>query len=402
MSDLKQSYDHVIVGGGVAADKAARAIREEDPDASVVILSDVGDGPLYRPGLSKDLWLKDGATLEGLYLGTTDTGVQLALNTTVTAIHPGRHAITTADGEDIGYRRLLLATGAAPRRFDTPDDERIIYYRSADDYRHLRSLVSEGTRVAVVGGGYIASELAAGLATAGARVSVHFPGRRLLEHMFPDSITGHLTEVYESRGVELDGGFRLASVRTGERLVLVPESGEQVEADVVVLGLGAVPDIRLAEAAGLEIADGGVLVDTVLATSAPDVYAAGDIATFTDPLLGRRRVEHIANAERSGETAGRTMAGTCTEYRYTPLFYSDLFDDGYEAVGEARTDHEVVEVWNDAGDAAVLYYLRDDVVRGVLLWNTWDSVPKAREIMAASREGMLPTTELTGQITPGG
>lgn len=402
MSELKQSYDHIIVGGGVAADKAARAIREKAPDASVVIISDVGDGPLYRPGLSKDLWLRDDATLEGLYLGTTDTGAQLALNTTVTRIHPDRHAITTAAGEDIGYRRLLLATGAAPRRFDTPDDNRIIYYRSADDYRRLRSLVTEGTRVAVVGGGYIASELAAGLTTAKAEVSIHFPGRRLLEHMFPDSITGHLAEVYESKGVTLNSGFRLATVRAGERLTLIPESGGQVEADIVVLGLGAVPNTRLAEEAGLEMAAGGVLVDEVLATSAPDIYAAGDIATFTDPLLGRRRVEHIANAERSGETVGRTMAGTPTAYRYTPLFYSDLFDDGYEAVGEVRTDHDIVEVWNDAGDAAVLYYLSDDVVRGVLLWNTWDSVPKAREIMAASREGVLPTTELTEQIAPGG
>ena len=154
--------------------------------------------------------------------------------------------------------------------------------------------------------------------------------------------------------------------------------------------------------AGLEMEQGGVLVDETLQTSAPDVYAAGDIATFEDPLLGRRRVEHMANAERSGDAAGRTMAGNHTGYRYTPLFWSDLFDDGYEALGETRTSHRVEEVWNDAHDAAVLYYLDRDRVRGVLMWNTWGAVSKAREVMEASKEGRLPLSELADQITPGG
>lgn len=401
-STLKPAYDHVIVGGGVAADKAARAIREEAPEASVLIISDVGDGPLYRPGLSKDLWLKAGTTLEDIDLGTTQTGAELLLGTTVTALDPASHAVTTSDDQQIRYGRLLLATGASARRIDTPDDDRIVYYRNADDYRHLRSLVSEGTRVAIVGGGYIASEIAAGLSAVGADVSVHFPNNRLLEQMFPDSITGHLTEVYESKGVSLNSGFRLSSVRAGRKLTLEPETGEAVEADVVVLGLGAIPNVRLAEEAGLEMEQGGVLVDETLQTSAPDVYAAGDIATFEDPLLGRRRVEHMANAERSGDAAGRTMAGNRTEYRYTPLFWSDLFDDGYEALGETRTSHRVEEVWNDAHDAAVLYYLDGDQVRGVLMWNTWGAVAKAREVMEASKEGRMPLSELADRITPGG
>lgn len=401
-STLKPAYDHVIVGGGVAADKAARAIREEAPDASVLIVSDVGDGPLYRPGLSKDLWFKSGASLEDIDLGTAQTGAQLLLGTTVTAIDPEAHSVTTSDGQRVEYGRLLLATGAAARRIDTPDDERIVYYRSADDYRRLRSLIDEGARVAIVGGGYIASEIAAAMAAAGARVSVHFPGERLLEQMFPESITGHLAEVYESRGVNLNGGFRLSSIRAGEKVTLVPEQGENVEADVVVLGLGAAPNVQLAEEIGLEMEQGGVVVDETLATSAPDVYAAGDIITFEDPLLGRRRVEHMANAERSGDTAGRTMAGNRSTYRYTPLFWSDLFDDGYEALGELSTRHRVEEVWNDSHDAAVLYYLDGDRVRGVLMWNTWGAVPKAREVMEASRKGTLDLSALPEQIAPGG
>lgn len=400
---MKPAYDHVIVGGGVAADKAARAIREETPDASVLIISDVSDGPLYRPSLSKDLWIKPNATLEDIDLATTQTGAELILGTRVTAIDPEAHTVTTSDGQQIGYGSLLLSTGAAARRIETPQDERIVYYRTADDYRHLRALVSEGTRVAIVGGGYIASEVAAALAVAGADVSVHFPGNRLLEQMFPDSITEHLAKTYESKGVRLNSGFFLSSLRAGERLILESRAGDTAEADVVVLGLGAVPNVSLAEEAGLAMEQGGVLVDETLQTSAPDVYAAGDIATFDDPLLGRRRVEHMANAERSGDTAGRTMAGTRTEYRYTPLFWSDIFDDGYEAVGELRTSHRVEEVWNDTHDAAVLYYLDDrDVVKGVLLWNTWNVIPKAREVLTASKEGRLKASELAGQITPGG
>lgn len=401
-STLKAAYDHVIVGGGVAADKAARAIREVAPEASVLIISDVSDGPLYRPGLSKDLWLKPGTTLEDIDLGTTQTGAELLLGTTVTAVDPEAHTVTTADGQEVGYGRLLLATGAAARHIDTPDDDRIVYYRSADDYRHLRSLVSEGTRVAIVGGGYIASELAAGLSAVGADVSVHFPEERMLQQMFPDSITGHLKEVYESKGVALNSGFMLSSIRAGERITLESRSGETVEADVVVLGLGAVPNVGLAQEAGLDMEQGGVAVDESMATSVPDIYAAGDIATFADPILGRRRVEHMANAERSGDAAGRTMAGSRSEYHYTPLFWSDLFDDGYEALGETRTNHRIEEVWNDARDAAVLYYLDGDIVRGVLMWNTWGVVPKAREVMEASRDGRLKVSELADQITPGG
>lgn len=403
-STLEPAYDHVIVGGGVAADKAARAIREVAPEASVLIISDVSDGPLYRPGLSKDLWLKPNAELDSIDLATQEnTGAELLLGTKVTAIDPEGHTVTTADGQQVGYGKLLLATGAAARHIGTPDDERIVYYRNADDYRHLRSMVSEGTRVAIVGGGYIASEMAAGLAAVGADVSVHFPGKRILEQMFPDSITGHLSALYESKGINLNGDFFLDSLAAGERLVLTSKAGDEVVADVVVLGLGAAPNIQLAEEAGLTLEMGGVLVDETLATSAPDIYAAGDIVTYDDPILGRRRVEHMAMAERSGDAAGRTMAGERTEYRYTPLFWSDLFDDGYEAVGETRTNHRVEEFWNDARTAAVLYYLDDhDVVRGVLLWNTWDSVPRAREVMAASREGKLAVSQLADQITPGG
>ncbi len=403
MSAPRDFYDHLIIGGGVAADKAARAIRERQPEAGIAILSADADGPVYRPALTKDLWLKADPDPASQDLNTAgDTGADLITGLEVVSMDPESHRVTTAAGDTVGYGSLLLATGASPRRFGGVEDERVVYLRTVADYRQLRALVGEGTRVAVVGGGYIGSEIAAGLSTTGAEVTVHFRGGKLLENMFPPSIVDHLADVFAAHDIGQYGGFELAAIDTGPELTLHSTDGRRVTADVVVLGLGAVLNTRLAEAAGLRMASGAVVVDPQLRTSAPDVWAAGDIIHFTDPLFGARHIEHIDNAWRSGRTAGRNMAGESMDYHYTPLFYSDLFDDGYEAIGHLSTHHEIREVWNGDHTAAVIWYLDQGEVAGVLLWNTWDSVPRAREVTAASRSGELSADELASQITPGG
>src|SRR5699024_9368164 len=178
-------------------------------------------------------------------------------------------------------------------------------------------------------------------------------------------------------------------------------AAESLPADAVVLGLGAELNTNLAAHAGLDLERGAVVVDPFLRTSAPDVYAAGDIALFDDPLLGLRHVEHVDHAQASGTVAGKNMAGAEEAYEYTPLFFSDLFDDGYEAVGRLEDTLESREVWNEDRTAAVVYYLDEEKVEGVLLWNTWDSVDRAREVIAASQDGTLAPEELAGQIPPG-
>lgn len=418
---LQESYDHVIVGGGVAADKAVRAINERTPDASVLIITRDAEGPVFRPDLTKGLWLDDSTTVEDIALGTADdTGAQLATGTTVTSIDPSSHTVTTDSGDSVdtvAYGTLLLATGASPKTLDGTGgtdgtdgtgDDRVAYIRSLSDYRTLREKVTAGTRVAVVGGGYIGSEAAVALNAVGATVDLYTPDERVLGHMFPASITDHLEEVYAAEGVTVHHGFQLDHLDTGDTsgtsstaLTLVPTDGDAVSADVAVIGFGAVLETGLAQDAGLALEDGGVAVDISLSTSAPDVYAAGDIAVFTDPLLGRRHVEHVDNAEQSGTVAGTNMAGGAESYEYTPLFFSDIFDDGYEAVGTLSTELDVVEDWNDDRTAAVVYYLRDQVVQGVLLWNTWDSVPAARKILSASVAGMLSVDDLPGSIPVG-
>jgi NADPH-dependent 2,4-dienoyl-CoA reductase/sulfur reductase-like enzyme len=201
------------------------------------------------------------------------------------------------------------------------------------------------------------------------------------EQMFPRALAATLTKAFADRGVtvvhgsvdggqEDDGGVR---IRLGD--------GTSITADAAVIGVGVLPRTGLAEAAGLEV-DNGVVVDEHLRTSDADVYAAGDVASYPDALLGRRRVEHVDHAEKSGEHAGKVMAGADEAYDYTPFFWSDILDYGYEAVGETSSRLDMVEDWKDGEiGTGVVYYLTTGQVRGVLLWNVWDSVDQARALI---------------------
>lgn len=406
MTHPQDSYDHVIIGGGIAADAAARAIRETDEDASIAILSADPHAPVYRPALSKDLWTGEDPDPDSQDLGTAEaTGAELFTSTLVTELLPSSHTVVTARGERIRYRTALLATGSVPRRLPGVEDERVAYLRTVGDYRHLRTLAADGARIAVVGGGYIGTEVAAALTRTGAAATLAHSGARILEHMFPASITSHVEEVFAGEGVELVDGFRLEGVDAGETLTLRGEDGRTLTADAVVLGLGARPDTFLAVEAGIETDRDLVIVDPRLRTSAPDVFAAGDVVLYDDALLGQRHVEHVDHAEASGALAGANMARPeqeQEEYAHTPLFFSDLFDDGYEAVGRLDSSLEMREVWDEEGTAAVVHYLEDGLVEGVLLWNTWDSVPAARELIAESQAGDLYVDSLESRIRPGG
>ncbi|ASK66078.1 N-acylamino acid racemase [Brachybacterium avium] len=402
MTNLEAHYDHVIIGGGMAADSAARAIRTASPEATIAILSADPHSPVYRPALSKDLWTGEDADPASQELHTAEeTGASLFTSTLVTELWPNSHRVGTARGQSIHYGKALLATGSSARHFPGVEDDRVVCLRTVGDYRHLRGLAQDGARMVVVGGGYIGSEVAAALTRTGAQVTLAHAGRHLLEHLFPASITGHLEQTFAEHSVTLVPGFRLMGIDTEDELVLHSGQAESLHADVAVLGLGAVLNTNLAEHGGLDLDSGAVVVDPYLRTSARDVYAAGDIALFDDPLLGLRHVEHVDHAQASGTAAGKNMAGAEEAYDYTPLFFSDLFDDGYEAVGRLDASLEMREVWNQDRTAAVVHYLEDGKVEGVLLWNTWDSVDRAREVIAASQNDQLAPEELDGQITPG-
>jgi NADPH-dependent 2,4-dienoyl-CoA reductase/sulfur reductase-like enzyme len=307
----------------------------------------------------------------------------------------------------VNYGRLLLATGAQPRTLDLPESDHILTYRTLADYRRLRALATPGTRAVVVGGGYIGAEVAAALAQNDVTVTLLMRGETVQGHMFPQRLAEEVTQEFRDRGVTVVGNSGAASaVVDGDTVVVTDTAGTEHRADVVVVGVGVIPQDQVAQQAGITV-ENGIVVDDGLATSAPDVWAAGDVARYEDHLLGVRRVEHVNNAERMGSIAGQNMVRSRTgsdeprDYDYTPFFWSDLFDYGYEAVGILDASLTTVEDFTDDGSAGVVYYVDGGQVRGVLLWNVWDSVDQAKAIMSQSLTEPLGPDDLVGRIALG-
>jgi NADPH-dependent 2,4-dienoyl-CoA reductase/sulfur reductase-like enzyme len=372
-------YEYVIVGGGMVADAAARGIRELDPDSAILILSDDVDEPYTRPALSKLLWTDPSFTEDDVPLGTEATGAEIRTGTRVDAIDPEAKTVTVGD-ETLEYGALLLATGGTPRTIDLPAGDRVVYFRTFEDYRHLRELADDRPRVVVVGGSYIATEIAAALVQNDCQVTLVTPDSVLREKILPADLARRFQSWFEDAGVEIVPDTRIASGTASEDgVVLTTEGGTTIEGDVVVLGLGIDPNTALAEAAGLTVSD-GVMVDEHLRTSSPSVYAAGDVASYPDALLGRARIEHVDLARKQGRHAGREMVGDETPFTDTPYFYSMVFGHRYEAVGGLDSSLDTVAAWAEPGEKGSVYYLDGDAVQGVLLWgNSSDAEPAARD-----------------------
>ncbi|SMY11192.1 NAD(P)/FAD-dependent oxidoreductase [Brevibacterium jeotgali] len=401
------AFDYVIVGAGVAAASAATAIRAHDADGTLAILGREPDGPYYRPDLSKTLWLDDTAQLDDGWLLDGEAGAELRTGASVTAIDTTAQTLTLADTSTIGYGHLLLATGSQPRELDLPASDRIVYLRTVEDYRHLRDRAKPGSRAVVVGGGYIGAEIASALAQNDVAVTMLMRGAAVQGHMFPARLADAVTQTYRDRGVTVVGESTAYGVSDhDDHLIVADAAGDTHTAEVVVVGVGVAPNDQVARQAGITV-DDGIIVDRRLATNAPHVWAAGDVARYEDALLGDRRVEHVDNAEHMGAVAGRNMAvartrtGDAESYTYTPIFWSDLFDHGYEAVGELDAALETVEDFTDDGGAGVVYYLDAGQVRGVLLWNVWDSTDTAKQVIEQSTAEPLDAAELQGRISLG-
>ncbi len=373
-------FRYLIIGGGMAADAALHGIRKIDPHGTIGMVSDEPDPPYDRPPLSKSLW-KD-KPFESIWRNSADLNIDLHLGRKVVALDAAEKAATDDAGDVYTYGKLLLATGGSVRRLPDADDS-VIYFRTADDYRRLRALSENGRDFVVIGGGFIGSEVAAALAMNGKQVTLVFPSNAIGSRIYPPALAAFLNSYYREHGVTLLPSETVRSVRGKDgRVIVITGKGMEIAADGVVAGLGIVPNTELAAQAGLKV-DNGIVVDESLRTSDPDIYAAGDVANFYSAALDkRRRVEHEDNANIMGETAGRNMAGQSDSYRHQPYFYSDLFDLGYEAVGELDTSFDIVEDWKEPFRKGVIYYLRDGRVRGVLLWNTWGQVDAAAALIA--------------------
>lgn len=391
-------FKYLIVGGGMTAAAAVSGIRSVDEEGSIGVVSMESDPPYDRPPLSKGLW--KGKPLEKIWRDTQDLGVTLYLERQAHVLDRDQKRVADTQGEVYTFDRLLLATGGRPRRLPF-GEEAILYYRTLEDYRRLRALTEERQRFGVIGGGFIGSEIAAALATNDKQAVMIFPEEGIGARMFPRELALFLNDYYRERGVEVLAGCEVVGVEPrGEGAAIQvrgADGGErEIEVDAVVAGIGIQPNVELAEAAGLEVAD-GIVVDGFLRTSASDIYAAGDVAAFHNPALDMRlRVEHEDNANSQGRIAGRNMAGAAEPYNHLPMFYSDLFDLGYEAVGLTDSRLEVVADWAEPNRKGVLYYLRDGRVRGVLLWNVWDQVEAARRLIA--EPGPFQPGDLKGRL----
>jgi 3-phenylpropionate/trans-cinnamate dioxygenase ferredoxin reductase component len=378
-------YTYLIVGGGMAADAAVRGIREVDADGSIGLLSSEPDPPYKRPPLSKKLW--HGKPLDSIWLATDQLGVDLHLGRTGRLLDLTHKRVVDDRGTEYGFDKLLLATGVTPRRLPF-GGHWITYYRTLKDYQRLRQEAARGQRFAVIGGGFIGSEIAAALAMNGKEVVMILPEAGIGSRLFPSDLSAFLNDYYREHGVEVLINSTVTDVvRRGDRFTVSTQNTaastrRELEVDGIVAGIGAQPNVELAQTAGLAV-NNGIVVDPYLRTSHPDVYAAGDVAVYWQSVLGqRRRVEHEDNATTMGRCAGRAMAGEREPYEHLPYFYSDMFDLGYEAVGDVDARLEVVAEWEEPFRKGVLTYRGDGRVRGALLWNVWDQLDAARALIA--------------------
>jgi NADPH-dependent 2,4-dienoyl-CoA reductase/sulfur reductase-like enzyme len=325
----------------MAGDAAVQGIRDLDPQGSIGMIGEEKDPPYNRAPLSKGLWTGR-ESLEAVWRRTQERNVNLHLGRRAQKLDAQGRVVVDDHGEMYTFDKLLLATGGRPRRLPFGQDS-IVYFRTLEDYRQLRAAAEQRRRFAVIGGGFIGSEIAAALATIGKEVTMIFPEIGIGGHMFPPELYRFLNNYYRQKGVQVLSGEFVSGApqivagefvsgldRSGDEYVLHTSGGRQVVVDGIVAGIGIEPNTDLAQQANLTVED-GICVDECLRTSHPDIYAAGDVARFYSPALGRSlRVEHEDNANAMGRMAGRNMAGASEPYHCLPCFHSKLFDLGYE------------------------------------------------------------------------
>ena len=368
----------VIVGASLAGAKAAAALREEGYGGRVVLIGAESELPYERPPLSK-YYLRGEQEREkarvhdaGFY---AEKDIDLRTGTMVEAIDPAGRTVTLAGGETIGWDRLLLATGAEPRRLPVPgaDLEGVLQLRTVDDSDRLRAAIGAGGRLAVIGAGWIGAEAAASARQLGAEVTLIERLEVPLGAVLGPTVGRIYADAHREQGVELLTGVGVEAIEGDGRAERVRLSdGRTVDCSAVLVGVGVTPRTGLAEAAGLAV-DNGILVDANLQTSAPGIYAAGDVANHDHPFYGRRvRVEHWANALNQGPAAARNMLGADTPYERLPYFYSDQYEVGMEYSGLASAEDEVV-IRGDVGKRELIaFWMQDGRVAAGMNMNVWD------------------------------
>jgi 3-phenylpropionate/trans-cinnamate dioxygenase ferredoxin reductase subunit len=392
------SYKYLIIGGGMAADAAAHSIRENDQKGTIGLISDENDPPYARPPLSKYLWTGD-EKIEEIDLGTSDVELEMHLGRTATKIDRINKKVIDDQGNEYSYTKLLLAPGGVPKKLPNVDEKGIIYYRNLSDYKKLKELVDKNQNFGIIGGSFIGSELAAGIKMykPEAEVTMIFPETGICAYIFPKTLSDFLNSYFRENKIKVLPEELVIKVKKDSNGYLVEtKSGKKMNFDVVIAGLGITPNVELAKSADLKVED-GIVVNNFLQTNDQDIYSAGDAAYYYNSALARNiRIEHEDNALMMGEIVGKNMTGEQNPYDHLSLFYSDLFDYGYEAVGILDSKLEIIEDWKEPTEEGVIYYLKNGRVQGVLLWNVWEKADEARDLIA--EPGPFNSDDLKGRI----
>ncbi len=400
VGSMAEHDKYVIIGGGSAAAAAVQGIRERDTSGTIALFSKEKRLPYDRPPLSKGLWLGK-TTLSELTIYDEQfyrsRGVRIHLDCEIQEITLPRKMVSDTEGNRYTYERLLIATGGTPRRLSFGEGA-VRYFRTVDDYLQLKESVDSGSEFVLIGGGFIGAELAASLTLLDRKVTMIFPESMILQKVLPPSLAAHVTESYRSRGVTiLDGDLPTNVSRSGGSTIVQTKSGKKLTTGVALAAIGLNLHTEMAKKAGLKL-ENGITVNPFLQSSDPSVYAAGDVACFPARALDKSvRVEHWDNARVQGKHAGANMAGANKPYEYLPYFYSDLFDMGFEAVGEIDSRLHTFADWREEQKEGVIYYLEDSKVKGVLLWNVWEKVDAARNLIMRKKTYGDPE-ELLGRI----
>ena len=358
----------VIIGGGLAGGNAAATLRDEGYSGPVVLISREPGVPFGRPPLSKT-YLRSEENLEGWYVRPdgwyADHDVELRTGPVVKTVDPAAHTVTLDSGDELRYEKVLIATGGRNRRIraDGAGLPGIHYLRTVAECDAIKQEAVRGRRAVIVGMGFIGCEVAASLTQLGVRVTAVFPGRNPLERVLGDQVAGVMGAIHRANGVELLAGEEVAAFEGTTRVeAAVTRSGRRIECDFVVAGVGIEPDIP-----GVAVEQqNGILVDEFCRASAPDVYAAGDVANQLHPLFGRIRVEHYNNGEKQGKFAARSMLGSTTPYDYIHTFWSDQYDHKLEYVGHADKWDEFVVRGSLDEKKLIGFYLAGGVVRAAV------------------------------------
>jgi NADPH-dependent 2,4-dienoyl-CoA reductase/sulfur reductase-like enzyme len=396
----------VIVGGGLAGAKAAEVLRETGFDGPVVLVAAEPEPPYERPPLSKQ-YLLGAAPRESAQVHATEWyaehDVDLRPGVRATRLDPAEHRVTLDTGEELAFAKLFLATGASARRLPVPgaDLEGVRYLRTlADADRLLTDFSGGGRQVVIVGAGWIGLEVAAAARSHGNAVTVVEPQPTPLHAVLGPEMGRVFARLHRDHGVDLftDTTVREFRGTDGRVRSVVTDAHAGLPADVVVVGVGAVPNVELAAAAGIEV-DNGVVTDHALRTSAPDVFAAGDVASSFHPLYGRYvRVEHWANALNGGPAAARSMLGQDVTYDRVPYFFTDQYDLGMEYSGLGGPGDTVICRGNPEDGAFIAFWMRDGRITAGMNVNTWDVAEPIQQLIRARRQ--VPIASLTDPNTP--